>query len=76
MPRRWHEGSGRCTLYQFDGKALGVPAMFYRSVGVPKDCWHDDARYQVVLWPGAGGKCTWALVLEKENSVDEFSSFY
>lgn len=71
---RWKSGAQSDTLYQFEGKQIGVPAMFYRRLEVPTSLWHDTHHYRVVIWPGDSGKCTWALVLETENSKDFFST--
>jgi hypothetical protein len=69
---RW-EGNGlNYSLYQFDGKKLGVPAVFRTSSETPSDLWHDNKHYRVVIWSDASGQSTWALVLENENAQDLF----
>jgi hypothetical protein len=70
---RWTSNGQLETLYQFDGRKIGIPARFYRRMEVPTSLWHDTHHYRVVIWPGDGGQCTWALVLESENAKDVFS---
>lgn len=73
---RWQGDGVEYTVYQFDGKKLGVPSQFVRTLEVNKSLWHDAHHDSVVLWPGSEGKCTWALVLETESAKDDFSSGY
>jgi len=70
---RWKTGGQSDTLYQFDGRKIGVPALFYRRMEVPTSLWHGSHHYRVVIWPGDSGACTWALVLETESAKDMFS---
>ncbi|HUB26440.1 MAG TPA: hypothetical protein VL992_13520 [Tepidisphaeraceae bacterium] len=70
---RWTGNGQTYTLYQFDGRKIGIPARFYRRLEVPRSLWHDTHHYSVVIWPGDGGQCTWALVLESERAKDMFS---
>jgi hypothetical protein len=73
---RWQGGGAHYTLFEFDGKALGMPANFFRNTQAPKDLWHDDSHYRVVLWPGANAACTWALVMDTDAATDLFSGGY
>ena len=72
---RWKQDGQTVSLYQFDGKELGVPAIFRKTVDEPKDLWQGEKHYQVVIWPGSEGKCTWALVMEKDKAVDPFQMY-
>jgi hypothetical protein len=70
---RWQSKQGLTyTLYQFDGKKLGIPTSFQSATLFPSDLWHDNLHYRVMIWPGSGGHCTWALVLENEQAEDLF----
>lgn len=73
---RWAGNGLTYTLYQFDGRKLGVPDRFLRTTEVPTQLWHDDLRYRVVIWPGRGAPCAWALVMQNDAAIDAFSQSY
>jgi hypothetical protein len=70
---RWQGNGLTYTVYQFDGKKLGAPPKFLTKLESPKELWVGDNHYRVVIWPGSGGACTWALVMENEKAIDAFS---
>jgi hypothetical protein len=73
---RW-QGDGRTyTLYQFNGKPLGVPGSFLKTTEIPKEFWHDDYHPRVVIFAGSGGLCTWALVMDSDTAKDVFSGYF
>lgn len=66
---RWNGSGVTYTLYQFAPKALDVPRKFMRMTD-------SVSSNRVVLWPGANGACTWALVLNTNKARDYFSDSY
>jgi hypothetical protein len=72
---RWQDGAGQTyTVFQFDGTSMGVPGDFKTTTEQPRDLWHGDAHYRVVIWSGKVGKCTWALVMDSDRATDIFSN--
>ena len=69
---RWSGNGMHYTLYEFNAPDAGAPNDFVANTQRPKDLWHDDKEYRVMLWPGGGGKCCWALVLEKSDAANPF----
>jgi hypothetical protein len=72
---RWNVKGQIYTLFEFDGKQLGVPPIFYAQTEFPSDLWTADHHYQVFLFPGTAGKCCWALVMQKEDSPNVFAQY-
>ena len=72
---RWQGEGFTYTLYEFNGADVGAPSDFLTAVQAPKELWHDDYQYRVVVWPGSEGKCCWALVMEKEGAKNVFSKY-
>ena len=70
---RWKTDNASYTVYQFDGKKLGVPADFAVAQQTPTELWHDKEHYRVVIWPGMAGRCTWAAVSDSDGAQDLFS---
>jgi len=69
---RWAGNGMRYTLYEFNAADAGAPPDFIAKSELPRELWHDDKQYHVILWPGAAGKCCWALVLEKPDAGNPF----
>jgi hypothetical protein len=67
---RWSGNGVNYTLYQFDPQSLGVPPQFIKMVD------NVSPAQRVVLWAGAKGACTWALVLENQKAINPFSTTY
>ncbi len=72
---QWKNGESSYTLYQFDGTKLGVPALFYAAILKPTELWHDALHYRVAVFPGAEGKCCWALVMNTDDAKNIFSQY-
>jgi hypothetical protein len=68
----WQANGTICTLFQFDGKALGVPPLFLTTVATPKGSSPGSTQYHVVIWPGRDGEGIWALVLENDGALAGF----
>jgi hypothetical protein len=67
---RWAGNGVNYTLYQFDPHSLGVPPLFAKMIDTVA------SAQRVVLWPGANGACTWALVLENAKAANPFNTPY
>jgi hypothetical protein len=67
---RWTGNGVNYTLYQFDPQSMGVPPLFAKMINTVV------SAQRVVLWPGANGACTWALVLKNNKATNPFSTPY
>ena len=54
---------------------MSAPPMFQTQSEVPQELWRDDLRYRVVIFPGTGGKCCWALVMDTDRAENVFSQY-
>jgi hypothetical protein len=73
---RWQGKGVNYTVYQFDGKKLGIPASFLTTDQIPRELWHGNSHYRVVIWPGPAGQCTWAVAMDSDTADDVFSGSY
>ncbi|HEY4329602.1 MAG TPA: hypothetical protein VGN88_07690 [Phycisphaerae bacterium] len=72
---KWQNNGLNYTLFEFNGKNFSAPASFNATIQTPAELWRGDKHYQVVMFAGSaqnGGKCCWALVMEKENAPNIF----
>lgn len=72
---RWKNGDSTYTLYEFNGRKLGAPGIFYSVTQQPRELWNDQFQYQVFVFPGSQGKCCWALVMETERAKNVFAQY-
>lgn len=71
---RWHDSSSSYTVYQIDSGPLKSPESYVTTMKTPEPA-GDPHKYRVVIWPGMGGKCAWALVMDNPSAHDAFSSY-
>lgn len=69
---RWTGNGARYTLFEFNAADAGAPGAFLTDLESPRDLWQGNLHYRVLLWPGDGGKCCWALVMEDEHASNPF----
>jgi hypothetical protein len=69
---RWQLGPTTYTLYELDGKPLGLPPSFAETVATPHASGAATNSYRVMIWPAAGGADIWALVLESDSAPNYF----
>lgn len=68
---RWKSAAASYTLFEFNGKKLGAPELFVAAMVTP----HDQMQMRVFIFPGTGGKCCWALVLENNSASNVFAQY-
>ena len=68
----WQANSTTYTLFQFNGKDLGVPPLFLTTVATPNASSPGKVQYHVVIWPAGPGEGTWALLLENDAAMAGF----
>jgi len=72
---KWESSGFHYTLYEFNGKNVGAPPLFSTVREDPQDLWRGNEHYAVVLFPGSGGKCCWALVMDKQEAPNVFARY-
>lgn len=63
----WHDARQKYLLFQFDPKPLSMPKS-YMQASAKGD--------KVMIWPGAGGECAWALVSNQPMDRNPFYGSY
>jgi hypothetical protein len=72
---RWKGDGYTCTLYEFNGTRVGAPPLFPTTGESPPELWQGDAHYRVIIFPGSGGICCWALVMDTDKAVNHFAQY-
>jgi hypothetical protein len=72
---KWAGDGYHLTLYEFNGKDVNAPRSFQTTAEVPTELWRDDKKYRVLIFPGAGGKCCWALVMDSDTAENAFGQY-